>query len=130
MADNKANIMISINAIIISIMISSLVPKLDKNTFLIIPTFTMLATCLITIIFATLSTRPKISGGTFTPDDLKHRRVNLLFFGNFFRMKFEEFNHAMLTFNVMNDPEVAKKVKENMMKLGMGGGMGGMGGMQ
>jgi len=42
----------------------------------------------------------------------------------------EEFNHAMLTFNVMNDPEVAKKVKENMMKLGMGGGMGGMGGMQ
>ena len=95
MADNKANIMISINAIIISIIVSAMVPKLDKNTFLIIPTFVLLATCLLTIIFATLSTRPKVTGGTFTKDDLKHRRVNLLFFGNFFKMKFEEFNHGM-----------------------------------
>lgn len=95
MADNKANIMISINAIIISIIISAMVPKLDKNTFLIIPTFILLLTCLLTIIFATLSTRPKVSGGTFTPDDLKHRRVNLLFFGNFFKMKFEDFNQGI-----------------------------------
>ena len=95
MADNKANIMISINALIISIVISAMVPKLDKNLWLVIPTFVLLSTCLITIIFATMSTRPKVSGGTFTPDDLKHRRVNLLFFGNFFKMKFQDFNDGM-----------------------------------
>lgn len=95
MADNKANIMITINALIISIIVSAMVPKLDKNTFLIFPTLTLLLTCLLTIIFATLSTRPKVSGGTFTPDDLKHRRVNLLFFGNFFKMKLEDFSNGM-----------------------------------
>lgn len=95
MADNKANIMISINAIIISITLSTLVPKFDKNIFLVIPTFVLLSTCLLTIIFATISTRPKISGGTFTKEDLKLRKVNLLFFGNFFRMTFDEFNHGM-----------------------------------
>lgn len=95
MADNKANIMISINAIIISITVSAMVPKLDKNAFLIIPTFILLVTCLMTIIYATLSTRPKVSGGTFTPDDLRHRRVNLLFFGNFFKMKYDDFNDGM-----------------------------------
>ncbi|MEM0998049.1 MAG: Pycsar system effector family protein [Bacteroidota bacterium] len=95
MADNKANIMISINAIIISIIVSALVPKLDKNTFLIVPTFVLLMTSLLTIIFATMSTRPKVSGGTFTEEDLQQRRVNLLFFGNFYRMEFEDFHNAM-----------------------------------
>ncbi len=42
----------------------------------------------------------------------------------------EEFNQAMIHYNLMNDPEVQRKVMENMRKLGFGGGgMGGMGGM-
>ena len=44
----------------------------------------------------------------------------------------EEFNQAMIHFNLMHDPEVQRKVMENMRKLGFGGaeGMGGgMGGM-
>ncbi|TNV78405.1 hypothetical protein FGO68_gene14440 [Halteria grandinella] len=39
----------------------------------------------------------------------------------------DEFNSAMLHYNLMNDPEVQRKVMENMRKLGFGG-MGGMGG--
>lgn len=39
----------------------------------------------------------------------------------------DEFNSAMLHYNLMNDPEVQRKVMENMKKLGFGG-MGGMGG--
>jgi hypothetical protein len=39
----------------------------------------------------------------------------------------DEFNQAMIQYNLMNDPEVQRKVMENMRKLGMGG-MGGMGG--
>jgi len=41
----------------------------------------------------------------------------------------EEFNHAMIHYNLMHDKEVQAKVMENMRKLGFGGqGMGGMGG--
>ena len=40
----------------------------------------------------------------------------------------EDFNSAMMHFNLMHDPEVQRKVMENMQKLGLGG-MGGMGGM-
>jgi hypothetical protein len=40
----------------------------------------------------------------------------------------EEFNQAMVYYNLMNDPEVQRKVMENMRKLGFGGMGGGMGG--
>jgi len=43
----------------------------------------------------------------------------------------DEFNQAIIYYNLMNDPEVAKKMMESMQKLQMmgGGPMGGMGGM-
>ncbi len=47
------------------------------------------------IVFAILSTRPKITSGTFTRDDIENRKVNLLFFGNFYKMPLEEYDWAM-----------------------------------
>jgi hypothetical protein len=42
----------------------------------------------------------------------------------------EDFNQALIFYNLMNDPEVSRKMMESMQKLQMmGGGMGGMGGM-
>lgn len=94
-ADNKANIMLSINAIIISITISTLVPSFDTNPKLILPTAVLLLVCLVAIIFATLSTRPKITEGKFTREDIEQKKSNLLFFGNFYNMKLEDFNWGM-----------------------------------
>jgi len=94
-ADNKANIMLSINAIIVSITISTLVPNFETNPKLIIPTIVLLIVCLIAIIFATLSTRPKITEGKFTREDIENKKSNLLFFGNFYNMKLEDFNWGM-----------------------------------
>ena len=38
----------------------------------------------------------------------------------------DEFNAAIVYYNLMNDPEVNRKMMESMQKLGvMGGGMGG-----
>ncbi|WP_265429893.1 Pycsar system effector family protein [Chryseobacterium sp. YIM B08800] len=93
-ADSKANILLSVNAIIISVCLSVLVPKLDapKNTHLIIPTFFLLISSVLTIIFAILSTKPNVTKTTFTDQDIKDRKVNLLFFGNFHQM---EFNHYL-----------------------------------
>lgn len=96
-ADSKANILLSVNAIIISIALSTLIPKLDSptNSHLIIPTFIMLMFSVVSIIFAILSTRPKVSSGTFTRKDIEDKKVNLLFFGNFHKMPLEEYTWAV-----------------------------------
>ncbi|TDO71442.1 HD domain-containing protein [Flavobacterium chryseum] len=96
-ADSKANILLSVNAIIISIALSSIIPKLDspKNAHLVIPTFIMLMSSVTTIIFAILSTRPKVTTGTFTREDIENKKINLLFFGNFYKMPLEEYDWAM-----------------------------------
>jgi len=104
-ADSKANILLSVNAIIISISLSTLIPKLDSpsNAHLILPTFILLIFSVICIIFAILSTRPKVTSGSFTREDIAQRKSNLLFFGNFHKMPYQEYEWAMN--EVMKDPE-------------------------
>jgi predicted metal-dependent HD superfamily phosphohydrolase len=96
-ADSKANILLSVNAIIISIALSTIIPKLDspKNTHLVIPTFIMVISSVITIIFAILSTRPKVTRGVFSKEDIENKKVNLLFFGNFYKMPLQDYEWAM-----------------------------------
>jgi len=96
-ADSKANILLSVNAIIISVCLSVLVPKLDtpKNSHLIIPSFILLASAVLTIIFAILSTKPNVTKAKFSLQDVADRKVNLLFFGNFNRMIFDDYQNAM-----------------------------------
>ncbi len=48
-------------------------------------------------------TRPKITSGTFTHEDIKEKRVNLLFFGNFFKMNLKDFEWGMN--EMMNDKD-------------------------
>ncbi len=95
-ADNKANIMMSITAIVISISVSTLIPKFEIMPKIIIPTIFLLAVCLVSLIFATLSTRPKITTGKFTREDIQNRRTNLLFFGNYYNMDLEDFQWGMM----------------------------------
>ena len=96
-ADSKANILLSVNAIIISIALSTIIPKLDSpnNAHLIIPTFIMVIFSVTSIIFAILSTRPKVTSGVFTNKDIEDRKVNLLFFGNFYKMPYEDYETAI-----------------------------------
>lgn len=95
MADNKANIMISVNTIIITIIVSVMIRKLDSNPHLIIPTVLLTVVSLITLTFAILVTRPKVTEGIFTPEEIKSKNVNLLFFGNFFNMNLDDFTWGM-----------------------------------
>ncbi len=96
-ADSKANILLSVNAIIISVCLSVLVPKLDapKNSHLVIPSFILLLSSVLTIIFAILSTKPNVTKTKFTNEDIQNRKVNLLFFGNFHQMLFDDYHNAM-----------------------------------
>ena len=94
-ADNKANLMLSINAIIISISISVLVPNYNSITDMFFPIAFLLSVCLVSIVLATLSTSPKFTTGKFTKEDVKNKKVNLLFFGNFHNMSSEDFEWGM-----------------------------------
>ena len=95
MADSKANIMISINTLIIGIIVTGLLRKLVEYPYLTIPTFILMTVCLICIVFAVFVTRPKITSGLFTREDIKMKKTNLLFFGNFFNMPLVDFEWGM-----------------------------------
>jgi predicted metal-dependent HD superfamily phosphohydrolase len=95
MADSKANIMISVNTIVISIMVSVLLGKLQFYPEFIVPTIILLVVCLSAVVFAILATRPNVNQGTFTTEDIENKKVNLLFFGNFFNMQLKDYDWAM-----------------------------------
>ena len=95
LADNKANMMISINGIIISIIIAAVAPKLDSNPWLLAPSVLFLLGTLVSIIYAILAARPRVSHKPITLADLRHSEGNILFFGNFANMKEHEFVEGM-----------------------------------
>jgi len=95
LADNKANILITVNAIILSVVVSVLLRKIDENWWLMVPTFMLITSCLSAIVFAVRSTRPNIAKGKFTRDDIKNKKTNLLFFGNFHSMRLNDYEWAM-----------------------------------
>jgi predicted metal-dependent HD superfamily phosphohydrolase len=92
-ADTKANILLSVNAIIISLALSNIIPKLDSvsNRHLLIPTLILVVFSVASIILSIMATRPNITSGEFTKKQVKEREVNLLFFGNFHKMPFDQF---------------------------------------
>ena len=96
-ADTKANILLSVNAIIISLVLSNLVSKLDNptNDYLIWPTVIFTLFTVASIVLSVLATRPNVTKGKFSKQDVADKKVNLLFFGNFHKMKLDEFEWAM-----------------------------------
>lgn len=105
MADNKAHIMITVNSIILSALISLLLRRLDAYAFLAYPTFLLLAVSLGAMTFAILATRPSIPhGGGLHLQNQDLEKTNLLFFGNFYRMQFEDYKSGMM--KIMDDKDL------------------------
>ncbi|GAA4962747.1 Pycsar system effector family protein [Algibacter aquimarinus] len=94
-ADTKANILLSVNAIIISLVLANLISKLDNNAYLIYPTAIFTLSCVISMVLSIIATRPNITSGEFTKEDVKNKKVNLTFFGNFHKMSLEEYDWAV-----------------------------------
>ncbi|WP_417885594.1 Pycsar system effector family protein [Zunongwangia sp.] len=96
-ADRKAHILLSVNSIIVSLVLSRLFPKLDSpsNQYLYIPTVIFLTFAVIGIILSIVATRPRVTAGKFSKEDVSERKTNILFFGNFHEMKFEDFEWGM-----------------------------------
>jgi len=95
LADNKANIMLSVNALIVTVAVPMAVSYIDDNLILAIPVASLLITCLISMIYATLATRPIKMSGYTSIDTIQKGASNLFFFGNFYKMSFEEYQEGM-----------------------------------
>ncbi|GAK94118.1 metal-dependent phosphohydrolase [Nonlabens ulvanivorans] len=112
-ADTKANILLSVNAIIISLALANLIPKLEQvsNRHLLWPTLILVLFSVASIVLSIMSTRPNITTGEFTDDEVRERKVNLLFFGNFHKMPLDKYKDS-----VMDLLEEKEEVYESLIK--------------
>lgn len=96
MSDNKAHIMISVNSIIISVVLTvSVRQHLPYVQEFIYPIGVLLFVCLGSMVCAILATRPTVGSGQFTEEDIRNKKTNLLFFGNFYQMQLDDYLWAM-----------------------------------
>ena len=116
-ADNKSNILISVNAIIISIIITMLAGNIGNMSKDIIPILVLLVICLATIIIAILSTRPNIVTRKFTVADIQSHKVDLNFFGNFIKMDYDDYLAAVKDM-IKDDEYLYSVLLKNQYELG------------
>ncbi|MDB5234732.1 MAG: metal-dependent phosphohydrolase [Hymenobacter sp.] len=108
MADKKASMMIQLNAVLISVIITYLganmgkaaafSPMLRGNPVLTIPISILLVTALGSVTTAILSAQPDVTAFKWlkkSPQIATNRRVNLLFFGQFTKLNLDNFQGGM-----------------------------------
>lgn len=95
LADQKAGLLVSVNAIIISIMASFMVRESFDNPYLIIPTCLLVVVCLSTITFALWATRPSVRPQAKKLDVEHVHKMDLLFFADYTALTLEEYQKAM-----------------------------------
>lgn len=95
MADSKAHILITVNSIILSVTISYLLARVQYYPMLMVATGILVLTCLISVTFSILATRPSVNNGKFTEEDIRNKKTNLLFFGNFHQMELTDYQWGM-----------------------------------
>ncbi len=96
-ADQKANIMISVNAIMISVLISVLSYRniTETNPMIIMPVVIFLITGLTSLICAVLSARPSVTKLNRSTMPMEEVKKNIVFFGNFVHLDLEQYEEAV-----------------------------------
>jgi len=117
LADNKANIMLSVNALILTIAAPMAMSYIRDNIVLIIPLICLLATCLISMVFATLATRPIKMTGSTTREAIEEGTSNLFFFGNFYRMSIEDYQSGVRSV-VADEEKLENAIQRDLFFLG------------
>ena len=117
-ADNKANIMLSINSILVTIAIPMILPKVMENKKLAIPAACLMLTSVLTIIFATLATRPGKNIGKTSQEAIDKGKSNLFFFGNFYKMSYQEYNEGINKV-LQNEQNLESSIVNDLYYLGL-----------
>lgn len=106
MADMKANILLTLSAVIITLSVRYITDPHLKWAALV-----LIAFCLLTILLAAYAVMPKLplSLRRRPSPDVQEPSFDLLFFGDFTRLDYDEFEAAME--EVMNDPSRTYQVQ-------------------
>jgi len=111
-ADNKSNIMLSVNAVILTIGMPIFASYLSEKLYLLAPAIVFMLTTITTMVFATLSTRPIKMDGTTNLAKVPGGKTNLFFFGNFYNLGLDTYqreikkviaNKEQLDMSIIND---------------------------
>ena len=95
LADGKANMLISINGLIISILIALIGPRLNVVNWNMLPVLILLVGCLTSLTFAVIASRPRLNQTPVTLEQVRNNKGNILFFGIFTKLPIEEFELGM-----------------------------------
>ncbi len=117
LADNKANIMLSVNALIITIIVPLAAGPVRDSPYLIWPVLVLLSTCLTSMIFATLATRPIAMVGHTETEAIESGRSNLFFFGNFYKMDYSEYKTGIQSV-IQKDEKLDDSITRDLFFLG------------
>ena len=96
MVDSKASIMITVNSIILSLILGGIIGKSSKEIVVYVPSIIFAVANLISITFAIISIVPNKTQGNFTEEEIRSKKGNLLYFGNFHNMHYRDFEWAFL----------------------------------
>lgn len=110
MIDRKSNILISINALILSIILGTIYGQLDRDPHLIYPVVMMLLTNITSITFAIFATRPELKHG-------EKKANNILFYGNFNDMAEDDYVEKITALMYQGD-ELYKTIAKDTFHLG------------
>ncbi|MFT4568039.1 MAG: hypothetical protein ACI9FN_003007 [Saprospiraceae bacterium] len=111
-ADNKANVLLSLNAIMLTFLVPIAVPYIDDIIALgiVYPLIILIATCLTTIYLAVLVLKPgKFSGQGFEDSDTY--TMSPFFFGNFGDMSRDQY--MQYSSMVLDDENLVKQFLSN-----------------
>lgn len=110
MIDTKSNILISINALILSLILGTVLSQLGEDPHLIYPAVMILVTNLASITYAIFATRPELIHG-------KSETRNLMFYGNFQNMEESEYVNNITDLMNQGD-ELYKTIAKDTFYLG------------
>jgi predicted metal-dependent HD superfamily phosphohydrolase len=116
-ADNKSNIMLSINAIVITVGLPLMANQMNNNKNYIYPIIILALSSLISMLYAMLATRPIHMNGLTDLGAIEEKKTNLFFFGNFYKMKFNQYEEGIKKV-IENDELLENSITRDLFFLG------------
>jgi len=103
MVDRKANIFISVNAIILSLILSRIVGTIDTWCIHNSPLLLILIATMVSIAFSIIAIIPTKTHGSFSEEEVRNKQGNLLYFGNYHSMAYRDYEWGIL--QMLNDSD-------------------------
>lgn len=118
LADMKANIMISINGLIITAIIATEGLLTFTQSYLKLLPVLLLVVSILSMVFAMLAARPRVANLNISAQDMLNGDANLLYFNNFILLTEDQYADAM--YNIIEDTEsIYRMMSKHIYNLGV-----------